>query len=608
MALTGHVPSQRTIGKFVQGRLSDCKRKTLTICPPQSALSEFLRSRGIRIQNQAAGRRNANQNNDAPVTPQDNATAQDASTEEEQQAAAQLQGGGELEGDAEVAAELAEELEAAPRKRKRASTAKNAKKKKKQEDSDSDPDYDDAGPGRSSYRREAVAPGQIDFCARCNCRFTVTIYNKPSDDGQGMLCSACATVDNNKSATPRGGEANKSKAMAKKKRNKLILDNEVNLVPTLQSVAIRAIAAHIDDVEALGDIGHVNMDKICQIISRARRLHDDTLPLFLDAGLTSLTLYDAAKITPAKYHRIAQECPHLQELDLRMCGGIGDEHVKFIAYHLRNLTSLSLRGAFLVTIRGWCETFELLGGRLEKFATSDSMRWDVASSAALAANCPNLRSLSLARLTHLDDSCIAQFTTLTALRHVDLSHAGGVVTDASIIALLSQIGTCLQSLDLSGLRDLTDAVLTDGILIHCKHLQSLKLDGLDLLTDNGVASFFTAWHGQNPGLSELSLERCSSLGDGAISAILAHSGRSLRLLNLNSLDGLSYDCVSEVLCKTDTLPQCDCIDLSFVRVVNDNVLYKLVSNLPKLEKVLVWGDNRVTECPLPRKVLVVGRE
>ena len=172
-----------------------------------------------------------------------------------------MQGGGsgEIEGDAEAAAELAEELEAAPRKRKRASTAAKKTKKKKKQDSDSDEDYDDAAPGRSAYRRETVAPGQIDFCAKCNCRFTVTIYNKPSEDGLGMLCSACATIDTKPAA--RKGEP-KSKAMAKKKRNKLILDDQVVLVPTLQSVAIKTIAAHIDDVEALGDIGHVNMDKI----------------------------------------------------------------------------------------------------------------------------------------------------------------------------------------------------------------------------------------------------------------------------------------------------------------------------------------------------------
>lgn len=418
-----------------------------------------------------------------------------------------------------------------------------------------------------------------------------------------MLCSACAADK----APVRKNEP-KSKAMARKKRNKLALDGQVDLVPTLQDTLIRTVAAHIDDVEALGDIGLVNMDKICQIISRARRLNDDTLPLFLDASLPSLTLYDAARLSPASYTRIAQECPRLQQLDLRMCGAIGDESLSFIARHLQSLTSLSLRGAFLITIKGWCEAAELLGTRLEQFEATDSFRWDVASSAALAMNCPNLRHLSLARLTHLDDACIAQFASLDKLEHLDLSHAGGAVTDVSIVALLSRVGTGLRTLDLSGLRDLTDAVLADGVLPHCRHLQTLKLDGLDLLTDAGVADFFSAWAGQNPGLQELSLERCSALGDAALAAVLAHSGTTLRKLNLNSLDDLSYDCVSAALANPEVLQNLEGLDLSFVRAVNDTVLHNLVTHLPKLDKVVVWGDNRITECDLPRKVLVVGRE
>lgn len=42
--------------------------------------------------------------------------------------------------------------------------------------------------------------------------------------------------------------------------------------PALGDTCITIIGKYIEDVEQLGDIGHINMDKVCRIICRGRLL------------------------------------------------------------------------------------------------------------------------------------------------------------------------------------------------------------------------------------------------------------------------------------------------------------------------------------------------
>ena len=57
--------------------------------------------------------------------------------------------------------------------------------------------------------------------------------------------------------------------------------------------ALQAISAHIDDVEALGDLGSVNIDNIIRSLSRIRSLTPENATLFYGARNKTLTLYDA---------------------------------------------------------------------------------------------------------------------------------------------------------------------------------------------------------------------------------------------------------------------------------------------------------------------------
>jgi len=76
------------------------------------------------------------------------------------------------------------------------------------------------------------------------------------------LCHKCGAVE----------QAAAAKEAPKRKRTKLgkgtakmILEGKEDRIGKLQDACIKVIAKHIHDVEALGDIGTVNMDKVCQL-------------------------------------------------------------------------------------------------------------------------------------------------------------------------------------------------------------------------------------------------------------------------------------------------------------------------------------------------------
>lgn len=495
---------------------------------------------------------------------------------------------------------MAQALSEALEERPRTTSGKSKKKRKKDEEDEYKPE-DEPDYGRSGFsRKNRPAAGQIDFCAECNCRFTVTVYNKATE--QGLLCSTCGSAEGSEKPLVRA----KPRPAVKKRRAKNLLDGEMDKLPSLQDLLIKCIASHIQDVEVLGDIGHVNMDKICQIISRNRSLTNNTVQLFLDASLTTLSLYDCAKLEPQRLTQVAQMCPRLTELRLHSVGQINDDVLSFYATHLTQLTSLALRGCFLVTLSAWAQFFETVGSRMTRLEVTDSARFKAETVDSLVNHCPNVQELILVRLTHLDDAGIAHLGRLQHLTKLDIHDAGGPVTDEAVIALLATVGKNLTSLNISGLRELKDDVLLEGILKYCTNLRHLALNELELLTDQGVCTFFQSWS-ENPPLVSIELERCPLLSDEALDAIISHSGVSLKSLNLNSLDELTHEGILRIT-QTNALPVCESLDVSWIRAMDDTVLRRLLENAKALRKLLVWGNNRITECEVSLKCLIVGRE
>lgn len=144
-------------------------------------------------------------------------------------------------------------------------------------------------------------------------------YTPHNPLGAGLLCSKCTSEGIEDIAAGAFKKPAAAKAKLKKKAVKVVEDHHTRVVkPLLQSVLevrrvacfcdrkfrgrrelmsvrfgrVQVIGKQIENVDALGDIGSKNLDRIAKIVCKARALSGSNLHLFLDAAHTELRLYD----------------------------------------------------------------------------------------------------------------------------------------------------------------------------------------------------------------------------------------------------------------------------------------------------------------------------
>lgn len=370
---------------------------------------------------------------------------------------------------------------------------------------------------------------------------------------------------------------------------------------------------NINDVELLGEIGTHNKNKICRILAKNRSLNDKTINLFFDNKTTCLEFWDCSKIDKNSIDKIAAYCPNLESLTMNMCGQLHNDNLKYFGLKLFNLKSLSLNGPFLVNDDTWQSFFESnVGKNLKHFHLKNTHRFSNDSLVSLLENCGNnLESLTLSRLDGLNSKPVYDLLPhfLSHLKHLEISspHNENLIDDDLIINLLAINCDTLESLNLDKCSGLTNKFLVEGVKLFGSNLTKLSLQELDQIDDDGLTQLFTDWN-INGGLTDISLERCISLGDKSIFAMLSHSNQTLVQLNLNSVKNISKLLFSK-LSRSLTFPLLASLDIGFVRSVDDSVLAILSRICPNLEILEVYGNNRCTDKALVRDDLtVLGRQ
>ncbi|KAG0052470.1 hypothetical protein BGZ90_006484 [Linnemannia elongata] len=444
---------------------------------------------------------------------------------------------------------------------------------------------------------------KIVFCSRCRARFTIKAGTTPAvdeDDG-GLLCPTCAGTG---SPGPSKNALPKAKPVKRARRKAQKAEIECH-IPSLQDLCIRKIANSIEDVEAFGDISDLSLDKICKIICRNRSLNADTLQLFLDSRHSELILYDCTDITAVGLQSIAQFCPNLRSLKLKLCGRITNEVMDYYTEHLTKLTSLMLIGPILILEHTYIKLFETVGERFEKFELKGSSRFSLKAIKALCDNCPNITHLRLGDCNLMDDEWLEPIAGLTKLKSLRIRNPEpDKLTTPAVVKLIQAVGSGLEELELKGCNGLTDEVLVDAIRPSCVRVERLNLSGCEELTTEGVETLLKDWS-VNPGLTYINLENCVMLKDEALMALTEHSGDTLEELNVSGMDELTKDAL-QTLTRCVNLME---LDASWVRAMDDDIMEQLVEAAPRLAKVTVWGDHRLTECCSSRKGLkIVGRE
>ncbi|QRW13231.1 DNA-dependent ATPase [Ceratobasidium sp. AG-Ba] len=489
----------------------------------------------------------------------------------------------------------------------KAKAAHEAKRQKRDDDDDEGEDEYKAPSKGTPITPGALPPiGSFEKCAVCGKTFTVTRYTMAADPPPGFLCHTCAKAGGadpfKKTGAPRG-----RKPVAEKR--KIVNFEQKDVFKSLATNCIEIIAKHIDNLEALGDIGQINMDRIAKILAKQRSLTESTAKLFYDVENTSLTLYDASRLEPSAFHTLIGLNPNLRSLILKFCRGVDCTVLPKFASHLPHLTHLEIFGAFLARAPSFVEFFNEIGGRLEHFLLSHSPRFDLDCCQAMVKNCANnLTELRLCYVGKLDDSWLPLLHTCTNLKRLELAFPGGdaSLTDEPTIELLRTIGTNLEYLNLGGHHSLTDDVLLEGVMPHIAQLKALKMSNSPSLTDEGVSRFFTEYNTQAE-FECIKMRQNSTLGSESLRALLGRpTACIMRELVING-----WKDVDEESCRMipKSCPELRKLDVGFVRVVDDYLMKDLLEGLTKVEEISCFGCNRVTEsCPKKAGVNIYGVE
>ncbi|KIJ13187.1 hypothetical protein PAXINDRAFT_100804 [Paxillus involutus ATCC 200175] len=614
-------------------------RRSNNVRGPTSALTEFLRESGINpatIARRVAtrdpnttdaqpppgpsttnGTQGANQGGNIDHEPEnhDSTAAQPTSKRGRNQAA---------EASGYASDQLDEPEEESPIKKRKSAKGKTtaATKVKAKKKAKGDGDYE----GSSEDEYKAVSKslwsmggnggskppiGSFEKCGRCEKQFTVTKYTMAANPPPGYLCHQCAKASGvdpfKKPAIPR-----KRKAAAEKRE---LISYEERRFPSLASLCIELIGKHIDDVEALGNIGSVNMDEISKSLAKNRGLTPRNAQLFYDVRNEKLRFYDATNLAPPALETLASLNPNLTHLHLDYCGHLTSPVLDVFSGSLPHLTHLTLLGPFLVRSETWIKFFKARP-ELRSFRITQSPRFDLECTKSLAENCTKLEELQLKEIAQLNDAFVEPLCALPSLTLLDLSNPDTGIEESGWLQLLERHGSTLASFDPSRHEGFTDEVLHKGIRQYARVLSELKLEGLPSLTDKGVAKFFENWakpyvtaeqeentesgmdvdeggssvpFTPNPPLHVLSLARNHHLSSAMLTAVLTHSAPYLVSLNLNGLASLSTESLGQLIDAVEMRR----LDVSWCREMDDFVMKDVVANMPKLAEVKLWGCSRV---------------
>ncbi|RDB19248.1 DNA repair protein rhp7 [Hypsizygus marmoreus] len=612
---------------------------------PTSALTEFLRASGItpttvarraatRAQQQAAAGPSGTQVDDAVgAEPSETRSAPSGRRTRTRSATAAGYNSDDLDADDDAAQEEEEKPAVKKRKLTKAAEAKlKAKEKAKtkgkakgkkgadEDEDDSEEEEEDAynalskmwsGTGASPAKPPV---GNFEDCAKCEKQFTVTKYTMAANPGPGFLCHQCAKAS--------GSDPFKKPAVPKRRKapadKRSVVNFEERRFPTLVSMCIQLITKHIDDVEALGDIGTMNVDAISKALSKNRGLTPQNATLFYNITNTALTLYDATNLPSPALTTLAHLNPNLTTLRLDFCGHLDDPAMNILSTGLPALTSLELLGPFLVRTAAWKDFFTSHPA-LTAFRITQSPRFDIECMRVLVDSCgQGLEALRLREVGKLDDAFCAEVARIAGMQgedkklvEIDLADPSLSCSEDAIIEMLEATGASLRMLNLSKHDLLSDVFLEQGLGAYTRVLEHLTLSHLPLLTDAGVGAFFGSW--ANQPLTSLDLARNAELGNEALLGILGHSGKRLEVLNINGWKDVDEKALRWV---GKMAPELRRVDVGWCREVDDFLLRdwmvgdgKGIPGCAKLREIKVWGCNKVTaKCPKKSGVSIFGVE
>ncbi|KAK3995082.1 hypothetical protein QBC44DRAFT_260699 [Cladorrhinum sp. PSN332] len=597
------------------------------IMGPQSALTDFLASHNISAnqirQDVEARRRAAEQSNVNDENNDDN--GQDDADGEDSIAQDTSAAGEELTASSSRATRAtrrgAQQAEAQRKKEQQAiekiKASKRFQKRKRGPEENTD-DEDDIIRALAQERAKPL-PGQMENCAQCGKRFTVTAYSRNSPDG-GLLCTPCGKELEKDNSAPKkkpkrvsGGAVGKRRQVQSK-----ILDGTYTLGgKSLMTLCIETLAKNIDLAEDLGDLPTSVIDKIARKLSKHRLMDSRTLSLFLQPSAEEVHIYDASKLNSNDFIRIFQTVPNLKKLKVRNGIHFKDEVMDYLISRNIELAHLYLHGSNLISEGKWIEYIQQKGHALKSLRVywTDKHFTDTVAG-VIRETCKSLEKVKVCHNQQLTEIGAIDLGYVESLRHLSLDMREPVSPD-SYIELLRGRGAELQTLSLTRVPELDNSVL-DAMHNTCRSLKKLRITDSEVATDPGFVRLFKGW--QNPGLIFFDIQKCRlleqhhnrenpeniGLCSNGFKALMEHSGKTLKHLNVHGCRHIEASAFEEVFSADKRYEEMENMEISFCEEVTDFVVGSIFRSCPNLRELNVFGCMKVKDVRVPRGKILVG--
>lgn len=458
-------------------------------------------------------------------------------------------------------------------------------------------------------------PGQMENCEICDKRFTVTGYSRAGDAG-GLLCPQCS-----KELDKEEGAAKKKRKVAAGRQRRQIQSNLLDGIypgaKDLMTLCIETLAKNVDMAESLGDLPPTMVDRLAAILSKKRLIKPNTLNLFLRPGYDNVTVYDGAYLTSDDYIRIFQYVPTIKRLRLRNAVQFKNEVMDHLLGTNVKLESLSLHGSNLIDDERWNKYLTEKGAHLKalKVYHTDGYFGDEQIE-HLTKTTLQLRRLKISHNQKVTDAGLKHIASLPTLEHLSLEIYKDTNSEP-YVEILESIGSGLRTFCLSTVHYIDDTVLK-AIHDNCQNMRKLRITDNEVLTDEGFANLFTSW--LNPPLHYIDFHKCRyvdatqprenpegiGLGSLGFAALMAHSGKSLRYLRIDSCRHISVETFEEVFGEDKKYMELREIDISFCQTVNDFIVGSIFRSCPNLKSVAVFGNFGVKEVVVPKGKILIG--
>ena len=502
---------------------------------------------------------------------------------------------------------------------------KKNNKKRKVFGSDEDEDEDDLA--LAIFRSAAATvplPGQMDNCAKCQKRFTVTPYSRADSTGK-LLCSPCGRLldkeDENKKKKEKEKQKIKPKARGgRRKTASHLLDGGSIVGPKpLVQLCVEHLSRNIALADDLGDLPVEVVDRIARMLSKQRLVNRKTIDLFIQPAAHEMCTYDCSRMTEGDLLRILQEMPLLKMLRMYNSVQFKDDVMSYLILRDIQLESLMLYGANLLSATKWKEYLVSKGRYLRQLHIVDTDKHITDEVVCYIKECaPNLERLKLRGNQEVTGEGVEHISQMKNIKHIGLGLLKHVHSDAYVKVML-RAGAELQTFSVRKASGVDNAVLA-AMHQSCRSLRKLRMTENTRCTDEGFERLFQGW--ENVPLHFVDLEKCrfdnadmttaAANEDGiglcskGFKALMAHSGQELKELTIVACRHIQKEAFEEVFSEGKVYPSLRRMDVSFCGEVTDEVLYSMFRCCPNLMEIATFGCMLVTGTRVPYGRVVVG--